>query len=293
MLTRQKTVLALLEEAGKPLHKTNLVKLLFLLRQETCLKDESTFYDFVPYKYGPFSFALYRELEALQRDGFIVDGGNEIHLSPDAGGLARTKIDTLPETTLDAVSEIHGRYGNLSYHSLLKEVYARYQWFATRSELTNLLPENLPVPSRAEPAVYTSGYQDRSVDAFFDNLLAHGIEVVVDVRANPFSRKYGFAQKSMRDIAVKLGMEYRHFPSLGIPSEQRADLSDEASYFRLFEAYEREILPVRPTEIQDVADLMESRPSVLVCMEREARLCHRGRLANSVSEVSGLPIVHL
>ena len=47
------------------------MKLVFLLRHETCLKDVPSFYDFVPYKFGPFSFTLYRELERLQQNGYV------------------------------------------------------------------------------------------------------------------------------------------------------------------------------------------------------------------------------
>ena len=40
---------------------------MFLLRMETELKQLSSFYDFVPYKYGPYSFALYRDLTVWSR----------------------------------------------------------------------------------------------------------------------------------------------------------------------------------------------------------------------------------
>ena len=73
MLRRQKTVLALLAEAHEPMTSTLLVKLVFLLRRETILRDDPVFYDFVPYLYGPFSFALYRELDCLQRDGLVTN----------------------------------------------------------------------------------------------------------------------------------------------------------------------------------------------------------------------------
>lgn len=80
MLIRQKAILALLSRANRPLSPTVFVKLVFLLRQETVLKDESTFYDFIPYKYGPFSFALYRELANLRQDGYVIPDVEHIAL---------------------------------------------------------------------------------------------------------------------------------------------------------------------------------------------------------------------
>ena len=59
MLTRQKTVLSLLTQVGRPLSPTVFVKLVFLLRQETDLERDRSFYSFVPYNFGPFSFTLY------------------------------------------------------------------------------------------------------------------------------------------------------------------------------------------------------------------------------------------
>ena len=51
VLTRQKILLALLGNVRGSLSPTVFVKMVFLLRQETALRSDPTFYDFVPYKY--------------------------------------------------------------------------------------------------------------------------------------------------------------------------------------------------------------------------------------------------
>ena len=292
-MTRQKTALALLQQAGRPIDKLKFVKLLFLLRQETCLREEPSFYDFVPYNFGPFSFALYREIDTLVRDGYVVTGEHDFSLAPEGEEATVGKVETLPNDYREAVSEVYGRYGSLSTNALLRDVYARYAWYGTRTQRPDLLPPEVPKAPQADPAVYTAGYEGHSVDAFFDHLLKNGIQSVLDVRANPFSRKYGFSGKALKGIAANLKIEYHHFPELGIPSEQRAGLSDEASYERLFAMYERDILPGQDEAIEKVAGLMGQRPSVLVCMEEKPSSCHRGRLAGPVSAESGLDIVHL
>ena len=43
MLRRQKIILAMLDNAGNPLHQTKFVKLAFLLSQETKVRDDATF----------------------------------------------------------------------------------------------------------------------------------------------------------------------------------------------------------------------------------------------------------
>ena len=117
--------------------------------------------------------------------------------------------------------------------------------------------------------------------------------MIIDVRANPFSRKYGFAQKSMRGIADKLSLEYQHFPELGIPGNLRLNLSDYNSYQQLLDLYETQLLPRCYRHVLKLSVLMKDKPSVLVCMEKDVDCCHRSRLAKAVAETSALPIVHL
>jgi len=290
---RQKTILALLAESNRSLISTVLVKLAFLLRRETVLANDPAFYDFVPHLYGPFSFVLYRELGYLQRDGLVTKTNDRFTLNRTAMPTIRDHIAELPSDVWSAVRLVTKKYGCYGHRELLSKVYHRYPWYAIRSERSDLKPPGLADRKPAQPAVYTAGYQQKSVDAFFDSLLRAGIQVVVDVRANPVSRKYGFARSSMRGIAEKLDMEYRHLPHLGIPSKKRVGLGTEASYKRLLDMYERDILPDRRADVDELARMMKTQPSVLVCMEQDVTCCHRSRLASAVSRVSGLPIDHL
>lgn len=292
MLRRQKTMLALLAEAGGPVSSTALVKYAFLLRQETDYASDSAYYDFVPYKFGPFSFALYRELESLQRDGYVSHEGGRLQLTAELRRSSLQKVAELSQAERSSVVEVSRIYGNMRHRKLLANVYKRYPHYASRSELSDLRPGRTPSIPEAEPAAYTVGYERKSVDAFFDALLRVGIRHVVDVRANPVSRKYGFARSSMSGIAKKLKIDYTHLPTLGIPSNERATLGSRASYQRLLDRYERR-LPKHASEIDMLGEQMQATPSVLVCMESDVECCHRSRLAQAVSKVSGLPVRHL
>ena len=61
MLVRRRILLGLMHLAGEPLARTKLVKLAFLLSQEEA-GTLPAFYDFVPFKFGAFSFVLYRDV---------------------------------------------------------------------------------------------------------------------------------------------------------------------------------------------------------------------------------------
>jgi len=293
VLIRQKTVLALLSRTNKPLSPTVFVKLAFLLRQETGLKNEPTFYDFVPYKYGPFSFALYRELTNLRRDGYVTPDEEHVAICERTVGLAEKKIDELPAAFHEAVEKVVRRYGRKSQTGLVKEVYTRYPWYAIKSELADLRPKSSVRVKKACPAVYTAGYEGKSVDAFFNHLLRNGIRLIIDVRANPVSRRYGFSKRQFSEIARRLGLDYRHMPALGIPSKYRGDLSDFDSYQRLMKKYEQEMIPRLGDEIDEVGKLMMETPAVLVCVEKDVRCCHRSRLADAVSRKTGLEVKHI
>jgi uncharacterized protein YwgA len=71
MLRRQRTVLKLLSVADGSVSATQLQKLLFLLWAETFLSRDRAFYEFLPYKFGPYSFAAAREVDSLVAYGYI------------------------------------------------------------------------------------------------------------------------------------------------------------------------------------------------------------------------------
>lgn len=293
MLIRGRVILNLMAQIDRPLTRTEFVKLVFLLRHESSLGEMTSFYDFVPYKYGPFSFTLYWEMERLRQNGYINAEGERISICKSNLNLVHNEIDQLTVSTKTAVSEIVRLYGNINPDSLVRDVYQRYPWFAQNSLLPQRSFVTVNRPAKTPVAVYTTGYEGKSVDLFFNHLLKNGIDVLIDVRANPISRKYGFSGKRLDQFCERLGLEYRHIPSLGIPSNERIDLSDYASYQRLLRQYERSLHSQKQRELTEVGQFMRSKPSVLMCVERDVRCCHRGRLADAISKVNGLNVVHL
>jgi uncharacterized protein (DUF488 family) len=293
MLRRQRTILSLLSSAGRPVKATQMQKYLFLLKKETFLGDDSAFYDFVPYKYGPYSFSAHREIDSLIDSGYIESQSLASTVTYTAASIGIEESKRSDSDTNRVARFILSRYGSESTRSLMKDVYNRYSWFSINSELTDLVPADAPKTKIAPVAIYTMGYEERSVDAFFNRLLEIGIRNIIDTRANPVSRKYGFARSSFSGIANKLGLGYSHFPGLGIPSMQRSEVKSDADFRTLFRYYESQILPAHKGEIESVATQMMDTPSVLVCMEKEAVDCHRSRLARRVAEISGMQIIHL
>jgi uncharacterized protein (DUF488 family) len=71
------------------------------------------------------------------------------------------------------------------------------------------------------------------------------------------------------------------------------DLDDAKSYTRLFDYYEKAILPTQQASLESVSSMIRKEPSALMCMEADAACCHRSRLAAAVAKMTNLPIKEL
>jgi uncharacterized protein (DUF488 family) len=277
MLARQNVLLLMLKLARRPVRRVELMNWCFLLRHESESAGGNSFYNFTPCTPGPFSFALAQELEKLQSLSYVLPHGeNAWILNSERASAAQGVSGPVSRD----VTTIMNQFRGLRSDDLLKTVTQRD-------------PAFLVTRSRAEKAVYTAGYEGLSIDEFLHLLVSNGIERLVDVRSNPTARRYGFHKSTLTRLTGQLGIEYRHFAELGIRSEVRQRFPAGENRDRMFDEYEAATLQTESAAVQDVATLVDERPSVLVCMESEPSCCHRSRLANPVSTLTGLPIIHL
>jgi uncharacterized protein (DUF488 family) len=285
MLNREKIVLSFLRNAKKPVSKFQLMKWLFLFGQQHKLTKFNHFYKFVPYKYGPFSFTLNHELEKLINTRYIsVDTKNWMSLS---GEVEAPNIDG--ELALE-ISIFLRKYTTLTNKELTKKVYKTYPWFTVNALDPKLRLQKLPT---AKKAIYTIGYESLLVDEFFDIFLRKGIGTFIDIRNNPISRRFGFHKSTLSKICKNLNVDYHHFPKLGIPSSLRTPLNTKEDYRKLFTKYKNNILSTENKIVEEVTKLIETKPSVLVCMEADFRMCHRMPLGKIIAEKTELPIIDL
>ena len=286
MLNRQKNLLHILKTARRAVLKTELTKWSFLLRNETESQGGSAFYDFVPYRFGPFSFCLYQEAGKLENQELITSVGSgqsqKWRLTDNA------EFKTPDKATAKDIESIVTEFRNRKLPQLIDYVYDRYPQYTYNSEIRQLAQ-----PPIAEPAVYTAGYEGISADAFLDMLVQNGIKQLIDVRNNPIARRYGFHKSTLDRLTGNLGINYTHFPQLGILSKKRQELNGQSDYDSLFADYARGTLSKETAAVEHVGKLVRQTPSVLVCMEAEPKCCHRSHLAKSVAKLTKLPVVHL
>lgn len=285
VLNRQRCLLYMVERAKRLVTHLELTKWAFLLAHEMPSHGGSAFYDFLPYKYGPFSFALFHESADLVRNGYLRDAQVDER-------SAWLRVEDVESGTVDLPSELQAdagrivdRFASWSSDALIDYVYNGFPWYTANSQIRQM--QDRPV---AQCAVYTVGYEQWSVDQLLNGLMKCGIVRIIDVRHNPVARRYGFHKSTLSQLASKVSIEYVHVPELGIPSELRRDLQCPRDYVDLFGEYSRSILPQKQDAVARVSRLIAEKPSVLLCMEADPAMCHRTTLAVEVSRRTGLPV---
>lgn len=282
--SRQKIILRFLLKQTEGVGRTALMKWLFLFSRENPSSVSS--YDFVPYKFGPYSFEAQQNINQTLAL-YVEEGEHGYRLRPGVQDEVIAITDKINRTDLHTLNTIWSEVSCLTRQVLLDRVYTEHPWYASRSELVKQDPRH-----DAELAIYTSGYEGKSVDAFLNNLLEHGIRGVLDVRRNAYSHKYGLSGHALRDICSKLEMEYDHLPELGVASELRKDLSGPDAYTKLFDEYEVN-LPEQASALLKAREIVKRRPTSLMCFEASSECCHRGRLAPKLASQVNLPVKHL
>jgi uncharacterized protein (DUF488 family) len=149
--------------------------------------------------------------------------------------------------------------------------------------------------SPTRPKVFTIGYAAHTPTTLIDRIKTTGVEVMLDVRELPLSRRPGFSKSVLAKAAEDRGVEYRHFKSLGVPSllRKRRKLGelDGPAYMDAF----RHLLRQKPDVLADALRLVETRQCCLLCLERHPADCHRTVVAEELDRVSphGVAIEHL
>lgn len=145
--------------------------------------------------------------------------------------------------------------------------------------------------------VYTLGYQGISILEYVDLLKENKIKLVCDVRNNAFSFKFGFSKKKFAEFLKKSGIDYIHFPDLGVESAKRKQVGIKITRAGLFRYFVRVVLKreTAQTAMLDVLKKIRQRTSVLTCYEQDPFDCHRSFLAEELNKISKghLKIVHL
>jgi len=140
--------------------------------------------------------------------------------------------------------------------------------------------------------VWTVGYQGRTLSNLLDVLDSVSVEVLVDIRSKPFSRKPGFSKGPLTRGLAHRGIRYVHLPELGMPLDlltRRPSLKDNEPILRSY----REGMADRTIGMNCLFNWVQTASVCLLCYEADVNQCHRGVVADYLRDERQLEVRHL
>ena len=142
--------------------------------------------------------------------------------------------------------------------------------------------------------VWTVGHSTRSAEEFGQILLTHGIQVLVDVRSFPGSRRYPqFNRAALAESLKEIGIEYKHEPRLGGRRKPRADSHNTTWKNASFRAYADHMESEEfRNGVKDLLELAGQSRVAVMCAEALWWRCHR-RLISDYLKAEGHAVIHI
>lgn len=284
MFYRRKIILSLLQLFDGQLDKIRLQKLLFLFTK----KQGKAEYEFIPYKFGCYSYSANADMTAMVRKGMLKEDEKSFEKNDKTDYLKQIK-----PADYKLLMEVKNNYGKMTATALMKHTYLNFPFYATRSEVaeTILSKDELKNVINSKSAetktvLFTIGYEGISLENYLVRLLKNDVKILVDVRNNALSMKYGFSKSQLKKYCESLGVKYVHFPQVGIQSDQRQELNTQTDYDKLFTIYRKDNLS-KTTETQtDILNLLKEHKRIaLTCFEANICQCHRKHLAEAIEKL--------
>jgi len=141
--------------------------------------------------------------------------------------------------------------------------------------------------------LHTIGYEGSSIDDFLTTLESIGVDLLIDVREVPISRKRGFSKLSLSERLAGIGIEYLHLKGLGDPKPGRIAAREGryADFRRIFGSHLKS--KVAQVDIQRGIVAASNKLACLLCFERDHSQCHRSIVANEMAIRGGFQLIHL
>lgn len=144
------------------------------------------------------------------------------------------------------------------------------------------------------PLVFTVGHSTRSIEELLALLTGHGIEVLVDVRRYPGSRRHPqFSRDSLARSLEEAGIRYVHEPDLGGRRAAHPDSPHTAWRVDAFRGYADHMeTPEFKAALERLMRLGDSHAVVILCAEAVPWRCHR-RLISDALVARGVEVRHI
>jgi hypothetical protein len=270
MYYRRKVMLALFEGLNNQILDEEFSKYLFLYTKEQENQNLKPSYFFVP---GVVSFQANADKTTMTKYGLLAKNGrfwNKID--------SENYTSQLKKNEKELMKTFFKKYSHFSNNEILKYLNEKYSYYTNKPRKMD--SENMK-------GLFTIGYEGISLEEYVNKLLKNNVNLLIDVRKNAFSMKYGFSKNQLEYALKKLGIKYLHVSNLGIDSSKRQDLNSREKYNDLFEEYEERILHKNQGELSLILEKLKNFNKIaLTCFEKDPDFCHRKRITNVLCKKS-------
>ena len=139
------------------------------------------------------------------------------------------------------------------------------------------------------PHLYTIGHSTRTLEELLDLLVAHEIELLVDVRRFPMSKRHPhFNREALAADLAERGIDYRHAEALGGRRNPRKDSPNTAWRERGFRGYADYMdSPEFRAALEALLAEASARRTTIMCSEAVPWRCHRRLISDAVTARGG------
>lgn len=151
------------------------------------------------------------------------------------------------------------------------------------------MPANLK-----QKTLFTAGYEGVRLEDFIGQLKRHNVQILIDIRERPLSRKKGFSKKALTAALAAEDINYLHIKELGSPSELRKKLREDKDYSYFFDEFSN-YLSSKKDSLLEVLEVIQNSIGCLLCYEKSHEECHRKLVVEELLQMNSneISVKHL
>lgn len=133
---------------------------------------------------------------------------------------------------------------------------------------------------------FSIGYTGRKMDEILSALKTGAVRTLVDIRQNPVSMyRPELSKSNLARLLDQNGINYVHFPQLGVPRDIRAKAIETGKRDVIWEWYDQHVINAFIGKNLHFFFNGFEHPVALMCTEIDPQECHRHRLCLALEQM--------
>jgi len=141
--------------------------------------------------------------------------------------------------------------------------------------------------------IYTIGFTKQTAEEFFEKLKNNGVQAVVDIRINKASQLAAFAKGSDLPYLLKVNGQIKYLSHSELAPDKELLKSYRKKEIEWNEFESAYLKQIHDTNVLATLNKEEFNEACLLCSENKPDKCHRRLLAEELSKIWEIEIIHL